>query len=259
MISDAYSNVFIKVIPIRYNHARSKILTLAMCLTVSLGAAEDVNTVHLESSDGRKIKVKLLEKSADKVKFKLGFKVHTLPLTKLSEDSVEIVKNANIPTICNFKLDVDFKKSGDKVSRNRQVTYSTSDGTSTRTETDSYRVDTITGKVTVKNLDTKDASPAAKLYVVVLINGTTKNQVIQRQVFTLEPIGKIGELHFKIPESKTNHTPRGQNIISSGNIGRYSGYIAAIVIDGRIVEIDAASPGFENDIKSAEELLQIGK
>ena len=143
---------------------RFKFLTLAfiVSLIICSHAAAEKKTVELENADGKKIKAELLEKNNDKVKIRVGRKVYTLSLDKLSESSAALVRNADIPMICKFEIVGDMTKRGKKYT----TSYTVSDGEGGRTEMyRSCRTDTVSGKIIIKNRDVKDPSPAAKLYV----------------------------------------------------------------------------------------------
>ncbi len=219
-------------------------------------------TVQLKSVDGKIITAELLEKGKDKVKLKIGRKTYILPFTKLSEESTEIVKKANIPTICDFRLVGDFTKRGKKISKDRKVPYIDFEGRKQfRTMTDSYRLDTISGKVTVKNLDMKDSSPKAQLYVVVLCSFNNDKQVIRREVIELKAIERGKESNFDVGIAQIWHTERGDILEKPKGLveGRYSGYIAAVVIDGRIVEVKSVPSNYERDLDAVRKFLKIGK
>ena len=236
------------------------IIIYLACVATSLSVLAKNETVELESIDGKKITAELLEKGADKIKFKVGWKTYTLPYTKFSNASVEIMKKADIPTICEFRLMGNFTKKNEEIRRSREEHYRDHEGKSkTRTITDSYRIDTISGKVTVKKLDRKEASPQAKLYVVVMSRNKGNKNVIRRQVMDLKAITPGKEMKFDVGEAKTWHSERGRSLNKAKGLtkGRYSGYIAAVVIDGRIAEVKAVPSSLEKDIDAVREFLEI--
>lgn len=212
----------------------------------------------LESTDGRTIKVELLEKGEDKVKVKMNLKTFTIPFEKLSAESVKLVKEATIPTICDFRILGDFDKDSDEVSQDRRVSVPDGEGGYyDRIDTDSYRVDTITGTVTVENRDSREDSPKAELRVVTLCRGDDGDEVIRRDVLEIPAMSPLEELSFEIGESKSWHTQRGLKSFRPAGLpaGRYRGYIAAVVIDGRVVELKAVPVHYERDLKLARGLL----
>lgn len=234
---------------------------LVAALTSCLGATALAETAVLESTDGRKITVELLEKGKDQVRVKMGRKTFMLPLERLSEASVERVKSADIPTISNFKVMADFDKRSDEVSQDRTLSDLNPDGTTThRVVSDSYRVDTITGSVTVQNRDSIDSSPEADLYVVTLCRGKKGDQEIRRDVLKVPAIEPLGEQVFKIGESRCWHTQRGLESFKPHGIagGRYRGYVAAVVIDGRIASVKTLPDSYARDLPRIMELIRIG-
>ena len=225
------------------------------CLAIFPNALALKKTVELESSDGKKITAELLEKSKDKVKLKVGRKIYTLLLEKLSKESAKIVRNANLPTICNFKLIGDFTKRS-KIIRSHRTESDGSGGT--RVYTSSYRSDTISGKITIQNRDNKDTSPVAQLYVAVLYRGKGGVRVMLREVKQVGSIEPLSESKFDVAEAKIWHSKRGSPILRPrGLAGRYYGYIAAIVIDGRIMEIKTMPGSYERNPEDVTKFLQI--
>lgn len=232
------------------------------CLLSAWATTADAETAVLESTDGRKIKVELLEKGKDKVKVKMDLKTFTIPFEKLSPESVELVKAAPIPTICDFRILGNFDKDSDKVSQDRRESVPDGEGGFTyEIHTDSYRIDTITGSVKVQNRDGNEASPKAELHVVTLCRGDGGDEVIRRDVLEVPPIEPLAERDFKIGESRSWHTHKGLNSFRPHDIpaGRYRGYIAAIVIDGRIAELKAVPVNYERDPEAVRKLIQIEK
>ena len=235
----------------------TKYLTLIFIasLSMSLIAPAEIKNVELESIDGKKITADLLEKGPDRVRLRTARKVYTLPFTKFSKESIEIIKNADIPTICDFKLSADFVKKSQEIRRTFREIYTDPESIVTY----SYRLDKVSGKVTVRNLDRKEASPPAKLYVALLTRDKNDKKVALRKVIDVEPIMSGNESKFNIPEIETWHSPRGGDIIKSKDLskGRYSGYITAVVIDGHIMEVKTVPSSYEKNLEAVRELLEI--
>ena len=229
---------------------------------MSLNALADKIIVQLESIDGKIITAELLEKGKDKVKLKIGRKNYTLLLAKLTKESAEIVKKAEIPTMCDFKLVGNFTKQRKEVSREREIPYTDHEGRAKiRKVFDSYKIDTVSGKVTVTNMDTKNTSPKAQLYVVVLSLNKGVKQVIRREVKELNTIEPRNKSEFDVGTARIWHTERGLSLNKPKGLvaGRYSGYIAAVVINGRIAEVKAMPSSYERDLETVRGFLKIPK
>lgn len=222
----------------------------------AFGAPPEPKTVVLENVEGKKIEGILVGKDAESVEVKVKSKAFTIPLSKLSEESLAIVKATPLPMICDFTIKVEISRNSKthKSSSTRRV------GNSMVESKSSYRSNRIAGDVSVTNRDTKHTSPEAEIYVSVLTTGDRGIQVIQRDRFALEPIKPLGDLNFVLSESVVVNSPRGDDVQLSGQYqSRYYGYIAAVVVKGRVVEIDSSHANYKEDAKEAFRLLYIGK
>lgn len=233
-------------------------------LRIDSRASPDGSTVALESSDGKILEVILLEKSDDRVKVKIQSKFYTIPFSKLSEASIATVRAARIPVLSDFRIAVDISRNSKK-----STSTSTSRGTTTGaggrpTSTtyqhhSSHRTNRIAGTVTISNRDTKHISPNAEVHVSVLTSGKSGISAITQDRYTLGPIKSLGETTFNLSESVVTNTVRGDPALSGGPQRRYYGYIAAIVIEGKIVAIKSSHESYEDNVEEASRFLGIRK
>ena len=218
---------------------------------MTLHVSAEKELVELKNTDGKTVKVELLEKGLDKVKFKKGQKIHTLPLTKLSEESVELIKNADTPQISNFKILCDFDKKG---KRHKWQTQGVLDNYN-----HSYRIDKITGKATLKNMDTQSMSPKAQLHMAILIRSGSSISATAHSVQKIKSLKPLEEVSFASKKTRVKHSEKGYTDSEHENVqkGRYYGYIAAIMIDNKIVAIKSVPDRYERDFTEAKKLLEI--
>ena len=231
---------------------------LLLVLSVPLRGAE---TVDLLSSEGRKLEAVLLERGKDAVKVEVGRKIYVLPFDKLAAESVALVKAANLPVMCNFEILVDLKKRADKVERMRNETVRVGNELMTQVVTDSYRVDEVDGEATVRNRDVADPSPAGVLYVAVLCNGKSGHNVMRLDQFALASLDPLSAKEFEVEKSKSWHSERGKNF-GKGNIkveGNYAGYVAAVVVDGKIAAVKTSPPKYEQEPEEVRRLIGLAK
>lgn len=237
---------------------------MVLGLQIDSVASPDESTVALESSDGKKMAVILLAKSDDRVKVKIQSKFYTIPFSKLSEASVGTVRAAGIPVLCDLEIRVDIsrnsKKSTSSTTSRGQTTGAGGRPTNTSVEHySSHRSNRIAGTVTISNRDGKHASPNAEVRVSVLTSGKSGISAITQDRYTLGPIKSLGETTFNLSESVVKNTVRGDPALSGGPQRRYYGYIAAIVIDGKIVAIKSSHEPYEENIEEASRFLSIRK
>ena len=83
---------------------------------------------------------------------------------------------------------------------------------------------------------------------------------MNHEVKNVGPIEPLEQTSFAISESSCWHTARGGHLGRGPSTqGRYHGYIAALVINDRIVEIKAVPGSYEREIDKAKEFLSIGR
>lgn len=229
---------------------------LSFLLVVPAFAVGEV-TVVLKSKEGKKLTATLLEKGPDAVKVQVGRKIHVLPFDKLAPESVALVKKAHIPIMCDFELKADFSKRSEKIERNRKVPFN--DGTRKRegTVTDSYRLDEVGGKITLENRDVIKPSPAGTLHVAVLCREGSRVRVMRVESHPLAAMDPLTKVEFVVEKSKCWHTERGESIPKADGVteGRYTGYLAAIVVDGQITLLQGAPSSYEKEERTARKLL----
>jgi hypothetical protein len=70
----------------------------------------------------------------------------------------------------------------------------------------------------------------------------------------MDPLTKI---EFAVEKSKCWHTERGESIPKADGVteGRYTGYLAAVVVDGQIVLLQGAPSSYEKEERAARKLL----
>ena len=216
--------------------------------------ADEKDLVELESNDGRKLTAELVEKSNDKVKIKVGHQIYVLPFDKLSEDSANLVKKANIPPMCDFKLDGDITKRTKTHRSSKTVPAGKGE---TRQEYSSHKTDTVEGKVVVENSDVREKSPAAQLKIVVLAKDENKIFVLNQVSHAVPEIEPLKSLEFSIDKAHASHSYRGQKTINNyaSVKGSYYGYIAAVFVDNRIVAIKSVPVTYERDLEEAKKVL----
>ena len=76
---------------------------------------EDFPELTLENREGKAIVAKLVGKGEDWVRIEVRGRTHTLPLDKLSDESVALIKQTQLPEVADFRIEVDIKKQGKKI------------------------------------------------------------------------------------------------------------------------------------------------
>lgn len=225
---------------------------LAAVLAIGPGTAEQLT---LTNKEGVTIVGRLLERREDGVTVKVGANTYDIPYDRLEPDTVAKLKAAEIMerVSTEVRIDVDIKKSGEikKSGRVRVDDFGNVDDT-----TGSYRTDTIGGKVTITNRNSRDATAPGTLKVVILKRQDRKVVEMHSQSFDLElPLDALESRTFDLDETMSTHSAKGMVDIGNKPQGRYVGYIAAFMVDGEMVAIKSLPGSYERDPDEAELFL----
>ena len=210
--------------------------------------------LSLTNKAGVTIKGALLERRDDGVTVQVGPKRFEIRYDQLTDETVDMLKAVKIEerTSEQIRIDVDIKKSGEikKSGRVRTDDFGNVDDT-----TGSYRIDTISGSVTITNRNSQDATAPGTLKVVILKRQERDVVQMHTEVYPLDALDTLESMTFEIKPSVSTHSAKGM----AGNFnkaqGRYVGYIAAFYAKGEIVAIKSLPGSYERNMVEATKLL----
>lgn len=216
------------------------------------GAAE---ILELTNKAGVTIKGKLLERREDGVTVQVGAKTFEIGYDQLTDETIGMLKAAEIAkrTSEEIRIEVDIKKSGEikKSGRVRVDDFGNVDDT-----TGSYRIDTISGSVTITNRNSRDDTAPGTLKVVILKRQDDGVVPMHAEVYALDALDALESRTFEIGESTSTHSAKGMADNVGKPQGRYVGYIAAFLVDGAVVAIRSLPSSYERDPDAAKLLLK---
>jgi hypothetical protein len=218
------------------------------------GAGEELS---LTNKAGKTIRGELLDRREDGVTVKIGSRTFEIPYAQLTDDTVAKLKAAEIRERISteIRIEVDIKKSGEikKSGRVRVDDFGNVDDT-----TGSYRIDTISGTVSITNRNSRDATAPGTLKVVILKRQGREVVQMHSQSYPLDALDALESRTFDLDPSTSTHSAKGMADTVGKPQGRYVGYIAAFEVDGELVAIRSVPGSYERDPDAAELLLKEG-
>ena len=98
--------------------------------------------------------------------------------------------------------------------------------------------------------------------MAILVRSDSSISATAHSVKKIKSLKTLEEITFASQSTEVKHSEKGSTSTSPyGNTdtlkGRYYGYIAAVVIDNKIVEIKSVPNRYEQDLPEAKKLLKI--
>ena len=216
------------------------------------------NLLELSNIEGKKIQGVLVAKSDDSATVKVGNKIFKIPFTKLSKNSIELIKATEPHVISSqkFEIKVNINKKGKTYKGSEPIW----NGQNDIEESWSYRTDKIEGEIIISNKHNTLNTSYVSAKVIILTKRLGEVEVGAVSHLKLKPLKPFEKYQAEISGIELTHSFKGRsfgrfNPRSGRKLGKYFGYIAAIYEGEQLVSIKSVPATYERNLELAEELL----